>query len=730
MSTKLNASRLDEMRARVALYVSLKALRFLMAFVATSSIPAMAGDKGDIKKPTPNKTQKSVAPEAKTPEVKTSEAKTYEKAMVRFVHSPRATVRCGPGEQYYSTVVLNKGQSLEVYIETADGWSGVRPPEGSHNWIPADCVYLLPGARAAEVSVEKVAAWVGSSTTKNEQLLYQTELVKGQSVSILGEAYRGQEDEKKLWFKIAPPQGEFRWVRSSSLSVETVPAESSRIASENGVGPAPKSSENQIDRSVKQAGYQAPPQGSSDNASGSASGELVWSDESEQLEKVDREIRREQQQIENEMQQSGIYLGDRNKSGSRTGVSTAKRGSAKGANGSPQSLVRSGSSSVQKASGSTKKAVDPHSLDEKHWRAMQQSKAGGQNVVNSETGPMDNVLGLLGLSVVDVSPNAGHARNMSGRSGRGDARPAPYPDRNSGAYAGYGATNYGTTPFGSSRIDRLPRPPRRSMGGEYYAGGSTNGIGSTGGLFSDLINSKEPLFGGAGNDIQTVSGAVAPGAGVAVADYRNQSNPTMSDVAYDQPDRFQTPQVQDALVQLSAMVSKPTAEWNLAPLRNAASTWVEQGATPLVRGEARLLLERIERFESIRQRTIALNGVGAASANAAAPNAAFPSDLSLSSTNGNIVAPTAPYTEAVPLRAAESASEISGWLVGVHTTVQGQPEFALTDDAGNVLAYVRGTTGLNLRRYLQQPVTVYGVKGYIPNLAAKQIVADRVVRLK
>lgn len=204
----------------------------------------------------------------------------------------------------------------------------------------------------------------------------------------------------------------------------------------------------------------------------------------------------------------------------------------------------------------------------------------------------------------------------------------------------------------------------------------------------------------------------------------------MSDVAYDQPDRFQSPQVQEALVQLSAMVSKPTAEWNLAPLRDTASIWVEQGATPLVRGEARLLLERIERFESIRQRTMALNGQGTVSAMGAGSMTANPNDFGTSNGIGNSIAPTAAYTEAVPMRVGESASEISGWLVGVHTSVQGQPEFALTDDAGNVLAYVRATTGLNLRRYLQQPVTVYGVKGYIPNLAAKQIVADRVVRLK
>jgi hypothetical protein len=76
------------------------------------------------------------------------------------------------------------------------------------------------------------------------------------------------------------------------------------------------------------------------------------------------------------------------------------------------------------------------------------------------------------------------------------------------------------------------------------------------------------------------------------------------------------------------------------------------------------------------------------------------------------------------------AGDASGWLVQVHTSYPGQPEFALTDDAGNVITYVQSTPGLNLRRYLQQPVTVYGLRGYVPNLASKQIVAERVVRVR
>jgi hypothetical protein len=164
---------------------------------------------------------------------------------------------------------------------------------------------------------------------------------------------------------------------------------------------------------------------------------------------------------------------------------------------------------------------------------------------------------------------------------------------------------------------------------------------------------------------------------------------------------FQTPQIQDALVQLSVIVSRPAEQWNLAPLRDSAQMWIERGETPLVRGEARLLLDRIERFESVRQRS------------SASP-----------------IAPPTNFSDAIPLRSPASESEMSGWLVAVHTSLPGQPEFAITDDLGNVKAYVRPTTGLNLRRYVQQPVTVFGPQGFLPNLNAKQVVADRVVRLR
>ncbi len=39
-------------------------------------------------------------------------------------------------EEYYRTDQLKPGQELEVYVETEDGWLGVRPPDTSFSWIP------------------------------------------------------------------------------------------------------------------------------------------------------------------------------------------------------------------------------------------------------------------------------------------------------------------------------------------------------------------------------------------------------------------------------------------------------------------------------------------------------------------------------------------------------------------------------------------------------------------
>jgi len=571
----------------------------------------------------------------------------------------------------------------------------------------------MPGGRVAEVAEDKAPAWVGAANDQVSKLLYQTELSVSQSVSILDEAYRTEGGAKKLWFKIAPPQGEFRWVRSSMLGTEpiTAPKKKSRAAS----ALANKSqSSDEASQGVAKASYQSPVS-KNPPKDGESEGNLAWSDEAEQVARVEREIRREQEASEQKIRQSA--------------PSGAKKGSL-----------------------------------------IKRSPAGPAEVPVERTGerPADrevvNGLGMFGMSLVDPSQIPGHPKQSAGvASGPRDGaiyspsspvRSVPRsaiasrPARQTGP-AGGAATGTGSSYAG---IEHLPRPTgryssTRSSGGYPRTGGPeyfdrdaldregawneermASGGGATG---RPWWKTQGPLFGGQsemGSDTMLAESrsemlgdeALGDGSasrGLGSGSMMLASGPSMRSSASDsgsnwrssdEVDRFQTPAIQDALAELSMIVSRPVDQWNLAPLRDSAMQWIERGETPLIRGEARLLLDRIERFELLRQRT------------------------------GGYVAPAAmgpqiPMTSNASYQVERSPSmqsELTGWLVAVHTSLPGQPEFALTDDVGNVKAYVQPTTGLNLRRYTQQLVTVYGPQGYLPTLGAKQIVADRVVRTR
>lgn len=558
----------------------------------------------------------------------------------RFVQVPRATVRCGPGADYYPTGVLAKGTTVELYVETDDGWSGIRPPEGSHNWVQADAIYLMPGGRTGEVSQDNVQAWVGSDAVKNEKLLYQSELAKTQTVAILGEAYRGQGTEKKLWFRIAPPQGEFRWIRSSMIATTPVAKE-------------PDEPQQQKASQVQRASYQE-----------KSDSELAWSDEAEQTQRIEQQIQREQQQSKSsilEKAPKSARLATRPATGPAT-IASRPRPPSRVQNAVPQS--------------------DP-------WQLIHQRQVGP-----GETNSMNHILGIFGMSLVDPNNIQGHPQQGRVRH----AAPQGIPHAGS-AYAGVPYANAAPNPTGNSwmpqssiaspnasspiaGIEHLPRPTGR-YSPRRYSDFSAPAV-------DNFVSNPSPLA--TENPLGVSTASFAP---------LGPSPTAGAFAAQEEVESFQTPQIQDALVQLSVIASRPAEQWNLAPLRDSAQMWIERGETPLVRGEARLLLDRIERFESVRQRS-----------------------------SVSPLPPPTNYSDAVPMRSPASESEMSGWLVAVHTSLAGQPEFALTDDLGNVKAYVRPTTGLNLRRYVQQPVTVFGPQGFLPNLNAKQVVADRVVRFR
>ncbi len=340
------------------------------------------------------------------------------------------------------------------------------------------------------------------------------------------------------------------------------------------------------------------------------------------------------------------------------------------------------------------------------------------------------------------------------------------------------------TPRFSDRFNHLPRPLRRirNVPMSHWLGANQssmqNSEDSMDGYDSAYASTTPPVGNPfpsvrLGNLIGDVSRAGTPSA-IATPmpepqDWTQRDVITASSETVNM--QFTTPEIQSSMMELTRIVAHPSEQWNLAPLASRAQLWIDQSNDPIARGEARLLLERIESFEQLRRRSASLS-TSAAYLSPLAPTVAGDRGLSpawnspapmnpssMNTSSGFHLAgfekplsnptPTSPglssnwsSPSASPLSNSGSgsptdrtsdgaaASDASGWLVQVYSGVPGQPEFALTDDNGAVITYVQPTPGMNLRRYLRQPVGIYGVKGYLPNLNAKQIIAERIVRIR
>jgi uncharacterized protein YgiM (DUF1202 family) len=120
-----------------------------------------------------------------------------------------ASVHSGPGDKFYPTDTLAQGDVVEVYQEKSAGWLAIRPPVNSFSWVAARDLKLIEGG-TAEVVADGAASRIGSRLSANRNAA-QVRLKKGEVVDVLDEETIG--DEK--WYKISPPDGEFRWIQAT-----------------------------------------------------------------------------------------------------------------------------------------------------------------------------------------------------------------------------------------------------------------------------------------------------------------------------------------------------------------------------------------------------------------------------------------------------------------------------------------------------------------------------------
>ncbi len=158
-----------------------------------------------------------------------------------YVSSAKAEVRSGPSADHYPTHRLALGATLEAHHRSQDGWLAVRPPSGSFSWLPAAKAYLLPGGKVIEVTDVEAVSWIGTQLGTAKHYRWQVKLNVGEQLKVLGEKSMTDADgHDELWYKIAPPDGEYRWIHEHDVSLEPVEAmlvepEPDRIAEGNNV---------------------------------------------------------------------------------------------------------------------------------------------------------------------------------------------------------------------------------------------------------------------------------------------------------------------------------------------------------------------------------------------------------------------------------------------------------------------------------------------------------------
>lgn len=136
-----------------------------------------------------------------------------------LVNTEKGLVYSGPGRVHYPTDELSRDAVVEVHRHDPDGWCAIRPPNDSFSLIPQTAIEMIADGVGSIVE-DGIQAWVGTRLGAVDQPLWQVKLRKNERVRVLGEVgWPNAEGYSTLWYQIAPPAGEFRWIQIADLKL-------------------------------------------------------------------------------------------------------------------------------------------------------------------------------------------------------------------------------------------------------------------------------------------------------------------------------------------------------------------------------------------------------------------------------------------------------------------------------------------------------------------------------
>jgi hypothetical protein len=136
-----------------------------------------------------------------------------------YVATEGEYARCGPSKGFYETDPLRHRQPLKVYVETKEGWLGVKPLDNSFCWVPADTVELNESDDTGAIIEDRTAVWIGTHLESEPKHRWQVKLAAGETVTVISKRKRQGPDGPQLWYRIVPPSGEYRWVHRDQVVI-------------------------------------------------------------------------------------------------------------------------------------------------------------------------------------------------------------------------------------------------------------------------------------------------------------------------------------------------------------------------------------------------------------------------------------------------------------------------------------------------------------------------------
>ncbi len=122
-------------------------------------------------------------------------------AQTATISGQNVNVRSGPGQAYYSCLLLSAPATVQVAGETS-GWLKIVPPQGAFSLVSKK--YIKADGASGTITGTNVVVRAGSDLTPNRMDQIQTRANMGEKVTIMGEV--GD------FYKIAPPQGAYLYI--------------------------------------------------------------------------------------------------------------------------------------------------------------------------------------------------------------------------------------------------------------------------------------------------------------------------------------------------------------------------------------------------------------------------------------------------------------------------------------------------------------------------------------